>query len=85
MSMTLPKWFGRKSKKTNNHKDNELTENQNQVKELIPNRTHGTGRFHTIRPNNECNKKQQSLKPYSPDSNNDKNEIMKQYIPNIAL
>ena len=79
MSMTLPKWFGRKCKKTNNHKDHELKENQNHVKESIPNRTHGTDRFHTIRPNYEFSKKQQSLKHYSPDSNNDKNEIMKQY------
>ena len=79
MSMTLPKWFGRKSKKINNHKDNDMTKNQNQLKESIPNRTHDTDKFHTIRPSYEFSKKQPSLKPYSPDSNNDKNEIMKQY------
>ena len=75
--MTLPKWFGRKFKKTNNHKDNESKENQNHVKESIPNRTHGTDRFHTIRHDYEFSKKQHSLKHYSPDSNNDTNEIMK--------
>ena len=54
MSMTLPRWFGRKSKKKD---DNEVKQNEKNSKVSTSHAITSTNNFHTIRPNYEYSTK----------------------------
>ena len=86
MSKTLPRWFGRKSKKKDDNTD-KGKQNEKNSKILTSNANTSTNNFHTIRPNYEHSTKQHNTKPFSTfESNkNHENDIINQNREDIII
>ena len=65
MSMTLPRWFGRKSKKKDDKECNKLRENEKHIEITTSSRTNDSTKYLTIQPNYECNKEKRNVKAFS--------------------
>ena len=87
MSMTLPRWFGRKSKRKDDNKGPKLEKNEKHVEISTSDRPNDSTKYLTIHPNYESNKDKCNVKAFSAFklTSNELYEVEKQSKTKLAM